>query len=604
MIQLSLQPFGWLRLVLLALTLLSISPISATERLTNEPLDSLSNWDYVQDGNGAVWVAYYDTSKRLWLRRPDGSLEQVGGEDRNKAPSGLGLTAAQDRDLVAVLWRDKLPSKGLFLWDSDAEPTVVDNLDDGSEPLARILAASSNNRIHALWYGERVDPDTELRYHIYYRNQAIESGELSSMVKVMPGIYPRWAVGADGKIMVASWTAGEDPPQIAVRFRDVESGEFSSRSVIAENVEITPLIRAFRSGNRWFVLWHAQHEDNQAYPYSLHLAYTDDEGESWTREEIEALRGYDIASADIASDDTGRVFIAVDAIDRSPKARDEKMSVWLIQSIDNGSSWSMSDLRANGGMEAFHARSPSVALGPTKDQVLVIWEDWQTIRPRLFGHFSNDNGKSWQLKNQQLPNQPDGNLGLRFSVSSVFVTDDGYQVIAEQFTDTFLEKNLVTFDFTAADLVTAEQSDLLPSSIAANDDTSSNGVTKLDGRLQALRTRVSAFWKAMEAGDFSAAYYFYDPFFRALNTEQRFTSLTGNITYSDYETLEINLMGTIAQVNGVVRGNVIPFRAPTTGELIEQDERKVPIRDTWLWIDGQWYREFYSEGMDLKYTRY
>jgi hypothetical protein len=442
------------------------------------------------------------------------------------------------------------------------------------------------------------------------------------MEQVLPGIYPTWASSPDGTIMVASWTFGDDPAGIAVRFRDPETGEFGPRRVVAQDVEITPLIRAFRSADRWFVLWHALHRDDPARPFSLHLAYTDDEGETWMQQDIEALRGYDFASADIATDDDGRILVAVDALDRSGNQRSAKMGVWLIRSLDRGSSWSVQNLRAGEPMRAFHARNPSVALGPGKDQALVIWEDWQTIRPRLFGSLTEDNGESWRVAHQLLPNQPDGNLLLRFSVSSVYLSDGRYQVIAERYPDSFREKHLVQFGFTPADLLAAEPSGTPTSPAPAGNSpaggSSTEEATSQDAgadpggaldkaeevRVEALRERVLNFWQAMEAGDFRSAYHFYDPFFRALNSEERFTALTGKITYADYETNDITLTGALAQVNGTVRANVIPFRAPTTGELIEQDERWVPIRDPWLWIDGQWYREFYSEGKDLKYTRY
>lgn len=573
--------------------------------LTPEPLGPAAVWDYVRDADGRVWLAYYDAFKRLMLRKRDGSRVSLTGDDRNQAPSGLDVTAVDRGNRVAVLWRDKLPSKGLFLWTSDSDSAAdgAENIDEGSAPLGRVLAESRSGYIHALWYGEKADPDTGITYHLYYRNQAVDSGELSAMEKVMPGIYPTWALGPRGTIMVASWTAGEEPSSIAVRFRDPETGDFGPRRVIAEGVQITPLIRAFRSKDRWFVLWHAQNKNDLTQPFSLHLAYTDDKGETWERQEIAALRGHDIASADIATDEDGGIFIAVDALDRGDNSQGEKMNVWLIRSLDQGSTWTVDDLRASEEMHAFHARKPSLALAPGSDQVLVIWEDWQTIRPRLFGSLSEDRGQTWGIANQLLPNQPDGNLGLRFSVSSADLVGDHYYIIAEQFSDSFREKQLVQFDFTEADFRANVQVNE-PKGDRRSEERGLSDNSLNEERKSALRERVAQFWQAMEEGDFSTAYKFYDPFFRAVNSEQRFTSLTGKITYDDYETKDVSLRGSLAEVTGIVRADVIPFRAPTTGELIEQDERWVPIRDNWLWIDDQWYREFYSEGMDLKYTRY
>jgi hypothetical protein len=52
-----------------------------------------------------------------------------------------------------------------------------------------------------------------------------------------------------------------------------------------------------------------------------------------------------------------------------------------------------------------------------------------------------------------------------------------------------------------------------------------------------------------------------------------------------------------------VKASVIPFRAKT-GEMITRPEQEVKVDETWLWLDGNWYREYYSEANDLKFTRY
>lgn len=581
--------YGLLLGVLFSSSLLTAEPQAVANELNTSAMRVGDAWGYRVTENDELWLAYYDATRALWVRHPNGNVQRLGADDRRQAPSGLGL--AQVEDGLAVLWRDKLPEKGLFLWQSASSDARPKNIDDETQALGRIAALPTKDHLHTFWYGERPDPTTGLTYYIYHRKVPLEDGPSSSIDTVLPGIYPVAATSKSGDIMVPSWTVGEEQPAIAVRFLLNGETEFGPRIDVANNVQITPLLRAFTSKDRWFVVWHEQHTELSEKPFSLHVAYTSDLGKTWHRYQFDQLNGFDIGTADLAVDEKGRILIAVDALDRRSASRHTaRHSIWLLRSDDNGATWNAADLRSQNGLSRFQARNPSVIFGPGPDDVLVAWQDTRDIRPRLYGSFSSDGGKTWRVNGAELPNMPTGNLGLRFDVSSLYVADEAFNLVGEQYEDTFRTKSLFHASFTIKDLLNAA-------------DATSSELTP-DARTDRLKKRVRDFWHAMQEDNYRLAYTFYDPFFRALNSEQRYVSLTGRIAYSDFELGQIKVDGPLALVTATVIGDIVPFRAPTTGELIDRDPKRIPINDTWLWLDGDWYREFYSETQDLKYTRY
>lgn len=589
----------------------SVRTLSA-EPLTSVPLSSANAWTYALDANQDLWLAYYDERRLLHLRNPRGEDHLLAPPDREQAPSGLAMAAVGND--VSILWRDKFPDKGLYLARGSRMAQGLEALEIGAEtePLANIRAQWIQDRLHALWVGERRDPETGELYFIYHRAVQPDTGKLTSITRLMQGIYPVWASNQNGDLMVLSWIRNQTPVHIAMRFRphdadpEAEDGGFGPAVKVAEVEEIAPVFEAFQSGDRWFALWLAQMTGDVS-GLLLQGAYSDDQGATWQRFSFDGLKGFDIADVKTLADGEGRILMALTGRDRHTN-EEGKQDVLLLRSDDHGTTWSspiyiraMTDkggqtdqTREDGLVHALadvHARSPSLAAGGAPGEVLLVWEDWRAIRSRLYASLSTDFGQTWTLSNVPLPHEPGTNLGLRFEPNAAWFQDGRYHLIAEQSTDDgFRTKHLVQLSFTAEEL-------------AAWAARAGESVDQA-AREALLRERSQAYWQAMLDEDYTTNYDFLDPFFRERVSRIDYLAGMGRIKYTEANLEDVEIDGSRAMVVTQIRASVPPFRAPRTGEMISVPEREAKVFNVWLWLDDNWYKEYYLEGQDLKYTRY
>lgn len=506
---------------------------------------------------------------------------------------------ATDKGAI-TLWRDKYPDKGLYLLDTEqlaADATSIAPLEIGAdtEPLARFVAQSDAKGLtHLLWYGEKAGQPTNSIHNIYYRNLNRASQELSPIELVMAGIYPVMVSDPQGNLAVFSWQGDVEGRRIVSRFRPA-GGDFAETVTVADDVsEVTPIFEAFRSGSRWFAIWLSQRGLDKR-DFHLEGARSDDSGKTWTRFNFEDLRGYDIGSLNIATDDKGHILLAVSGRDRSQHDQD-KQDVYVIHSTDRGETWSKPVRPRTGDDEMlalFNARNPSVAFGQKPGQVLLVWEDWRDIRSGLYASLSNDYGATWAIADVPLPREPGVNLGLRYEPNAVYADGDGYRVIAERYTDDTLKgKQLVELALDESSL----------KSIA--DSARAERQRQAETAEAALRERVEGYWKAMQADDYNTTYTYLDPFFKAATPLNLYLSKMGKIKYSEAKIDAITIKGPVAEVVTTIRAHVPEFKAPMTGEVIQQPERVASVKNRWLWIDGEWVSEFRVESQDIVFTRY
>ncbi|MBK1722429.1 hypothetical protein CKO23_09240 [Thiocystis violacea] len=572
-------------------------------------MDANSDWAYSLDASDHLWLSYYDESRMLRLRDPKGAESLLVPAGRAQSPSGLAMAARSAG--AAVLWRDKYPEKGLYLFEAPSDEIRPQEVGGDTEPLARFVAETDGQgKTHLLWYGEKATEASSDRYNLYYRNWRQSDQALSEIALVMPGIYPVMAVDPGGSLMAFSWQSSDGPQRIASRFRpadavaDKDDGGFRAEVTVAEVPSITPIFEALRLGSRWMVLWVGQYGLDRR-DFRLEGAYSDDDGARWTRFGFDDLKGFDIASLQTASDAEGHLMLAITARNRQVDDR-AKQDVYLIRSADRGSTWSKaSPLRAPelAGRSAteedrnllafFHARNPSVAFGETPGEILVVWEDWRTIRSGLYASLSKDFGETWALSNVPLPRPRGTNLGLRYEPGAIYVAGGSYHVLAERYADdTFKSKQLVQIDVAPAVL-----------SDYAKQRSESMKADEIAGEAQ-LRQRAEGYWQAMRDGEFEKAYDYLDPFFKAVTPLNAYVANMGKIKYAEAKVEDIKIQGPLAEVNTKIRASVPAFKVPTTGAMMSQPEREALVKNRWLWLDGEWVNEFRVESQDAVFTRY
>lgn len=117
-----------------------------------------------------------------------------------------------------------------------------------------------------------------------------------------------------------------------------------------------------------------------------------------------------------------------------------------------------------------------------------------------------------------------------------------------------------------------------------------------------LRARVNAYWKAMIKKDIKTVYMLHDPFYRAKIPFEYFNAHRGPMVYHDYSIEGIKIEGNIASVKMRVKYEVPRF-------IIHGKESSIPPKevvaeDTYLFVDGKWFRKFVdviSDGSAIDY---
>ncbi|MDV7392022.1 hypothetical protein RZS08_11730, partial [Arthrospira platensis SPKY1] len=178
--------------------------------------------------------------------------------------------AGGDRDL-AVLWRDKLPTKTLYflpkvgLSGSPPSPRVAAS--EESEPLIRLQVSQQDDVTYLLWLGEKglyvqANPESEHGpagetaatpppqiqepYHLYFRYTEDGGKTFSPVERVLPGYYPTWIVDRKA-IPVFSWTEFEGHSSVVMRVFDRIQKRFGPPVKIADAPPISPIYQAFES---------------------------------------------------------------------------------------------------------------------------------------------------------------------------------------------------------------------------------------------------------------------------------------------------------------------------------------------------------------------
>ena len=556
--------------------------------LNGHTSDPYTGWDFTLSGNKNPWFAYYSADNILYVRRPDGVEVGLGATDRPIQQSGLAIAPVGDG--VAVLWRDKLPKKNLYLIPrldpaSAAPPPIIVASEEDSEPLTRLKLERAGNVEYLLWLGEKTDPATKEKYHIYFRTVEQDGKVLSPVEQVMPGRYPAWIIDQD-VIPVFSWMVYEGKLAMTQRVFDRTKKSFGPLTKIADAPPIAPIFETFKSGNRWFLLWLGQYGDGSKM--LLEGLYSDDKGQTWTRFAFDDLRGLDIGGLSIATDHKGHILIALDGNRRLIDPDDDKNNVYLVRSTDNGSTWQKPQTVRDDELRLTRAQYPVLAMDAQAGTVMLAWEDWRGIRPNVYVNYSKDYGATWE---QALPMGRPGvwNLGLSARPRIFFNHDGRFWLVTQQYKDDSLspaQRDYVLYLFSWDEVRRNAEAFKAPEATEAK-----------------LRERIAQYWQAMQDGQYETAYALMDPFFRAKRSLKTYLGSTGAVKYYRYQVGPIVQKGNLARVQIEFESEVPEFKLPNN-QITSQPRKTVTFLETWVFVNDNWYREYYDEMAEKSSTSY
>lgn len=557
--------------------------VAAGRVLNARPLGPLTRWAHEPSEGGEPWLAYYAADGRLYVRRPDGTESDLTPSERLSAPSGLAVEAADGR--LGVLWRDKLPEKRLYytVVSSDGEAPQTRLLDGERDPLTRMQLATRGGETFFLWYGE--SRSREGRDYQYYLRTLGPDGALTPTRQVMPGIYPTWIVDRR-HVPIFSYTVARGRPVIAMRRFDRSTRALGPFETVAEVPPSGPFLRAVRAGECWLVFW-VGHYGRDYKELLLEGVRSDDAGATWTRFSFPSLRGLDFSRIDAAADAQGNVLLAVGGAFRFHD-RDARSDVYLLHSHDAGGTWSPPVRLRPERARATHADLPSVAFG-SDGTAVVVWQDWRDIRSNVYASASADGGRSWS---PALPLAAPGaaNLGFDPGASAIRWRAGRFHVAAARSRgDELALRDVVLFSFSAEQL-RDPRSAVASEAPAPRDD-------------ERLRGRIAAYWEAKREGDPASAYPLLDPFFRSQRSAEDYARQTGRIRYHAYRIREIRFPAErVARVRLSVEAS-LPELEVVPGATVSRPAERYDVTEDWVFVDGDWFREYHEEATDRRFTR-
>jgi hypothetical protein len=223
----------------------------------------------------------------------------------------------------------------------------------------------------------------------------------------------------------------------------------------------------------------------------------------------------------------------------------------------------------------------------------MAWEDWRDIRPNVYVAYSTDYGVTWQ---KEIPVGPPGrvNLAMDFRLERALIHQgDTYHLVAKRFeNDTLSTADLVEYAFTLADL--------------KQPAASSPGLELEKTHLneERLRQRATQYWEAMQREDYATTYALMDSFFQSRVDRRAYMQKMGTIKYQKFRIEGIERQNKIAKVKLTVEAAVPEFKSPTSGKSYSKPQQAYILTDTWLFISGDWYREYNEESSGIRYTQY
>ncbi len=117
-----------------------------------------------------------------------------------------------------------------------------------------------------------------------------------------------------------------------------------------------------------------------------------------------------------------------------------------------------------------------------------------------------------------------------------------------------------------------------------------------------LRQRVQEMWHAQVNADRGTMYEYYDPFFRARVKRGFFADKEIPIYYYNAAIDSMEIKGNVATVRVSMEyeikglpGRLGPIDAPRKSNI---------DRETWLFVDGNWYRQYIDYSSESTFARY
>ena len=535
-------------------------------------LPDVADWDAIKLASGEVVVGFHDAERNVQIRRGGETIYNSEQDFPGGALSGIAL--AEQGERIWWAYRPKEPVREISVRSSDG---IAFGFDEGTLALPRItLHPVGEDALDVFWTGERPVANAPREFAV---SRAIYNDGLQGFEDVHYGELPKLTRLEDGRLFVVLNHHYNEGGHVSAWIGSEGGGGALHR--VASRVASVQPVGGFASGNRMFAYWNNESE-YQNRRNRLELAWSDD-GVNWTPANFNWDPINFPTQVSAAGDGNGNLLMAVFA--SVPSVGDKRIErVKLYSSQDGGASWrGPFDART----DTFdYAKEGTMAVRSLDDgRFLLVWTDWRYVRPTL--RYSVFDAASGEAIVADAPFAKPANRPAELSIltsNTVFVDNGVVTVVAQAPAD----------DFNTFDLVKLQRS------VASLDDRTPEPKAP---DMKRLEQRVNAFGRAMVEKRFDDAYRFFDPHYRAAVPFEEFLKPLGRIVYKAYDFVEGGVQGVAGNAMVHIVAEVPAFTGPAGGRF-EASEREMETVTRWLWMDGDWYHEHFSQALEHRFTRY
>ncbi len=567
------------KIIFLALffVLINISQGNTEEKVNSFPFKIGTSPRLQTDKQGNLYISYYLKDGSLIIKKAGDGHETVIRDE--KAEGSLNELSFLG-DKVFLIWRPKTGEgyKYIYVQESNdggrtfSKPLTINTV---SEALAIIATADDGkDRLYVVWLDER-------KAYRLYMNYTLDSGKSFQKEDILltpdfrMATNPQLTLDGDNVNLFFMGTKEEGDNYSIYHSASTDRGKtWSEPKKLYEIPEWAPYtIKAVKaSGGTTMVFW--------AGVRGLHGIYSKDM-KNWEKIDFKDNNMNDVNRFDVET--RGNAVYLIASWDNKPA----KQNVYFYKSVDSGRTW-QGPVRVNKNeYENTRAWFPSFSVSKDGKEVLAAWQDHRDIRGNIFINYSRDGGETWLERDIRL-----GKKETNEAYPYVVYAKDKFHIMRFRFLNDEVRDNV---DLFIIDL----NSELIKKKEKEQAETKEITAEKKE---QLLRERVNAMWDAQIKRDRRVMYDLYDPFFTSRVTKDWFAGQNMPAHYSNTEIQEVDIKGNVANVKVKIVFEIKDVML--LGKLHSEPPKESVTSETWLFIDGNWYRQFIDYITDSSIAAY
>lgn len=503
------------------------------------------------------WVCYVHDGDLFIKTTGAAPLKVRGSKDATGIFMSPSLSVAGDSIFVAWIERGSGSNKVLFAASHDTGKTMGKTMElaPGTKATQVRLLADSEGNLYLIEASSGRKPEVTMHFSMDW-GETFRSSPLE--IDGFEFLYNPTSVVIKDALYLFFYGVKEGKKQMGVKPFKISSLKPMGYTILKETEEVS-FNEAFVMNNRPAVIYKTALEGK----FVLEGAVKGDEG--WEAFSIKNAEGLDVARMDYQTWEGGRVLVVFSGEERERF----KQRIYAAVSEDAGRNWAVKRI----DNKAFdNTRSWLPRMAADGDKVIVVWEDARDIRSGVRMKLSPDRGRTWVERDVPLSN----NKYYAFRPRISFARGTFY-VAWDQFSGD--ERKL-------ADLVTMK----LTWAEAVKMTSRKDKMMSFKKKEALLRERVNAYWKGMLRRNLKVTYEIHDPFYRARMPFDFYAPHRGRIVYHSYSIEDLKVEGNVAKVKLKVKYEVP--KITILGKETSIPAKEDTAEDTYLFIDGKWFKKF------------